>query len=198
MSVVTCKVDSNSTKALLTHCKETDWFPDLGTVRKLVQAGADVQYVDPSLDLSILTLLTFENNVEAAMVCLSTPLPLNFKKCIGIWNRTYIHDACDYKVTVEVSQSLLRRVVQRLSGAENDGDEADWSIRDKWGLSIVDTMAYRSRLSILWPEVREVPYFQQMTKTSKKRSSAQRPTKRIYIFQKDWDKMTKEHQNEVV
>lgn len=192
--------NQKSSEALLSLCQASNWAPDPKQVEELVKEGADIYRTEPSSGNSILLELTFNNQAESVRACvLHTPLPIHFTKKEGPWQRTFLHDLIDYKVEVEASIDILKAVVQRLA-EKREGDVADWSAKDKWGLTVISTMAYRSKLSYLWPLVRnDVAYFAERKNKSGKHSKSTSPLiPRMYIFEKDWSRMTPEEQQELL
>lgn len=197
------KPKQQHSEALLSLCQASNWAPDPRQVEQLVKDGADIRCTDPSTGNSILLELTFNNQVESVRACLlHTPHAINFNKKEGPWQRTFLHDLIDYKVEVESSIEILKAVLERLA-QKREGDVADWSARDRWGLTVISTMAYRSKLSYLWPLVRhDVPYFSERKskKSSGKGASKSAATliPKMYIFEKDWNRMSTEEQQELL
>lgn len=198
---------SNPSTELLGLCQCSSWQPDVLEVKRLVCEGADILTINPHTGNSVLVDLTFNNQVGVVVCCLlENPQPLNLNIKEGKWERTYLHNFCDYKVEVENSVAILNAIIQRFSDKSTYPDDVplDWMIKDKWGLGALDMVAYRGRLFSLWPLLRHLPYFKESidyaisTADDKEKKSRPPLIARHFIFDADFDQLSHEEQCELL
>lgn len=178
--------DPESTARLWHLCQSTDWNPDPADVVACVRDGADVVYagirgrgrargaatvMDP-LDLvrstaggagetPILHGLVAAGRVEAVTACLTTTAPLDFSLIIGMgYQQTVLHLLCASALPASATAAMLAALVRRLQTHPLSlGDKVEWLARDSFGKTFFDVAAWGQRLSVVWPLVRELPYF---------------------------------------
>eukprot|EP00796_Vickermania_ingenoplastis_P006372 gene6372-4597_t len=78
----------------------------------------------------------------------------------GPWKRTLLHYVLDYVLDEGVTHEMLRVILDTVAADNSQTRTLNWEQQDAWGLDILNTAAYRSRVAVLWPLVRPLPYFQ--------------------------------------
>lgn len=198
---------SNPTTELLDLCQCSGWQPDVLEVKRLVCDGADIFTKNPHTGNSVLTELTLNNQVGVVLCCLlENPQPLNLNVKEGEWERTYLHIYCDYKVEVENSVAILKAIIQRFSDKSTYPEDValDWTVKDKWGIDALEMIAYRCRLSALWPLLRHFSYFQERIDNAianaDEEEGKNRPPliPRHFIYDEDFDLLSHEEQCELL
>lgn len=201
-------VEDIPSQELLALCQRSNWEPKPSDIQELALKGANFFTINPATQHSVLVDLTCNNQIEAVLYFVqNAPPPLNLNLKEGEWERTYLHNFCDYKVLPEHSVLILKAILMRFlnkkAGAAADVP-LDWSIKDKWGLTALDMIAYRGRLSIMWPILRTVPWFAARrenaasTKGSKENSRRNPLIQRHIIFDNDFESMNEDEQKELV
>lgn len=199
--------EGNPSEELLALCQRSNWEPDPTEVQQLVLKKANIFTINPLTRNSILVDLSFNNQLRAVQYCLldsHPPLSLNMKE--GDWSRTYLHNFCDYKVAQENSKAILNIIIDRFEKGTEESRDAplDWTIKDKWGLTPLDMIAYRGRLASLWPILRSISYFvedrkkRSSSRTSKGKEGKAPLIQRHIIFYTDFALLSEDQQKELV
>eukprot|EP00796_Vickermania_ingenoplastis_P012362 gene12362-8489_t len=106
-----------ATLALLTHCRQTRWDPDVQLVHQLVHQpppeGPANVLLQPSSGDPILHVLLKEGRVEAVKACLTTPLTMDFT-VVDLCGQTPLHCVCMKKVDDDATREMLAAILCRL------------------------------------------------------------------------------------
>lgn len=150
------------TSELLSICATKKWEQaEVKAVQDCISRGADVTFKSSDMDRPILSELLLQDLHPVALLCLESPVAIDFTASTNAGN-TPLHVIAWYsKNSVQSMQALLRAVIRHV--ASHREDRIDWSLKDKWGHECISTAAYYGHLYEWWEVVKagNVSYYMQ-------------------------------------
>lgn len=131
--------------------------PDLVAVHESVEDGADVTFKPEKHSTPALHQFVALNLVACVKACLMTPNPIDFT-IADDQQYTPLHWAC----SGSHAAVMLRLILQRLDEYADLKDIVDWSRTEKKGLDLLSLAAVNKRLHVVWPLLKELPYYRQL------------------------------------
>lgn len=170
-------------EALISLCQKYQYHPNLEDIQKCVDDGALVYVEDVDAMRPVLNGLILAGEVDAVRICLSSKLPINFTFG-GMEEQTPLHAACFMSVSDEHTAAILDLIVERIQ--THPEDQIDWGKPNFDGQEVLSFASKYQKISILWPRVREFPYYSDRTA----------PFSFPYVWSTDWNTLLKEYRND--
>lgn len=132
---------------------------DVEEVKRLVSDGADVLFRPEVFLKPTLMAFAYKGCMEALRACLETSSPIDFTLTDHRRRTLFHYLCCDFSPTTaaEILQLLVYRV------ETHPRDQLDWGQEDMAGLDFIHLAAENGRLSLLFPLVRQMAYFDDRT-----------------------------------
>lgn len=196
------EVDPPATAHLFRLCAEAKWHPDPARVRELVQQGGNIGYAqDSDMEISLLHELVKRGDVKAVEAALCTdplpprtsPLPIDFTRgkidsmtgnaVAGICRESLLLVYLNDYAIVPDALAMLKAIVHRLQ--RHPGvDALNWAQKIYDGRDFISAAAEAGRLSVFWPVVSSLPYFEAFA-TRGEKIPVQKPAEKT-----DWETLS--------
>lgn len=158
---------------------------DLQRIERYIAEGADVLFTDPLEEMPVLHRVLLFGDAEAIQACFTTSRSIDFS--LRTYGETLLHCVCTGEEgKSEQVTKLLHIFLNRIE--THPSDNVDWSVKDSKGHDFLSWEAFRGRLSLVWPILKErrVPYFMEY---------AEKIPLTLKVFVKDWNALPKSEQD---
>lgn len=145
-----------ATRALAFVSKKSLYSADPKVVEEYVKDGADVLFWDPDMNRPLLHHFVATGQVECVRLCLMSELMLDLTKGDN-YGWTPLHYVCVLRNSNEDTIKMLEYFVERVES--HPGDKVSWGQMSNDNYDFLSCAAKYQKLSVVWPIVREVPYF---------------------------------------